>query len=283
MLSPHNENRTPPENPGRHRLAGLGRHRRLRTTATRIRGSAAAVLLLLAGAVSAATADSPTVRNVPDPAELLAERDEALDTTSRSEVRESPRTVPVARADAPSRQPAPAPEPEPEPEPETVLAAVEEPEPEPEPETPSVPAPIGGLGEHQLNHATTIVRVGQEMGLPEQAYVVALAAALQESYLEVYASPVVPESFSYAYDAVGFDHDSVGLFQQRPSMGWGTVADCMDPATSARIFYNALLMVPGWDTLPVTVAAQAVQISAFPDFYADDEPLARELVATILG
>jgi hypothetical protein len=62
-------------------------------------------------------------------------------------------------------------------------------------------------------------------------------------------------------------------------MGGGTVAECMDPATSARIFYNALMAMLGWDALPVTVAAQTVQVSAFPDYYADDEPLARELVA----
>ena len=121
------------------------------------------------------------------------------------------------------------------------------------------------------------------MGLPEQAYVVALATALQESHLRVYANWGVPESFNYTYDLVGQDHDSVGIFQQRPSMGWGSVADCMDPASSARIFYQALQQVPGWESMPVTVAAQSVQVSAFPDLYADDEWLARELVAAILG
>jgi hypothetical protein len=66
-------------------------------------------------------------------------------------------------------------------------------------------------------------------------------------------------------------------------MGWCSVADCMDPAVSARVFYQALAQVPGWESMPVTVAAQTVQVSAFPDYYADDEWLARELVAAILG
>jgi hypothetical protein len=132
-----------------------------------------------------------------------------------------------------------------------------------------------------MEHAATIVRVGQELGLPEHAYVVALATVLQESYLRVLASTAVPESHGYPNDGVGSDHDSVGLFQQRPSMGWGTVADCMDPATSARTFYAALQQVPNWQSLPVTVAAQAVQVSAFPDHYAKHEPLARQLVAAV--
>lgn len=132
-----------------------------------------------------------------------------------------------------------------------------------------------------MNHAATIVTVGQELGLPAQAYVVALATAMQESTLRVLASTAIPESYSNPYDGVGSDHDSVGLFQQRPSMGWGTVADCMDPATSARTFYVALQQVPGWQGLPITVAAQTVQVSAFPDHYAKHESLARELVAAL--
>jgi hypothetical protein len=134
-----------------------------------------------------------------------------------------------------------------------------------------------------MDHATTIVEVGQELGLPKQAYVVALATALQESKLLVYASWVYPESMEYPHDAIGSDHDSVGIFQQRPSMGWCSVEDCMDPAASARVFYRALADVPGWEDMPVTVAAQTVQVSAFPDHYADDEWLARDLVAAILG
>ena len=87
-----------------------------------------------------------------------------------------------------------------------------------------------------------------------------------------------PSSLNSPNDGSGNDHDSVGLFQQRPSMGWGTVEECMDPEYSARAFYRALKRVPGWRGMPVTVAAQAVQNSAYPNHYAKHEPLAREIV-----
>jgi len=166
-----------------------------------------------------------------------------------------------------------------EPEPE------KEPEPEPEadePDEPEIPEPVGGLNQRQMEHAAVIVRVGQEMGLPKYAYVIAIATALQESYLRVLASDRIPKSFNYDHDGSGNDHDSVGLFQQRPSMGWGTVKQCMDPEYSARVFYEALKRVPGWRGMPVTVAAQAVQKSAYPNHYAKHEPLAREIVNALI-
>jgi hypothetical protein len=143
------------------------------------------------------------------------------------------------------------------------------------------PKPVGGLNRRQMAHAATIVRVGQELGLPRRAYVVALATALQESNLKVLASTAIPKSHGYPNDGVGSDHDSVGLFQQRPSMGWGTVAECMDPVNSARSFYAGLRQVSGWRKLPITVAAQAVQVSAFPNHYAKHERLARKLVKAL--
>lgn len=78
------------------------------------------------------------------------------------------------------------------------------------------------------------------------------------------------------HEAVGSDHGSVGVFQQQWPW-WGTLADLMDPTKSAGKFYESLLEVPGWQSLPVTVAAQRVQRSAYPDAYADDEALARQL------
>jgi cell wall-associated NlpC family hydrolase len=78
-------------------------------------------------------------------------------------------------------------------------------------------------------------------------------------------------------DGMGSDHDSVGIEQQRPS--WGSVQDRMTPATAARFFFEHLLKIPGWEAMPVTVAAQHVQGSAFPDAYAKWEPLATQLVA----
>ena len=77
------------------------------------------------------------------------------------------------------------------------------------------------------------------------------------------------------------DRDSLGLFQQRPSQGWGTPAQVTDPIYSTTIFLDRLLQVPGWETMPVTVAAQTVQRSAFPNAYAKWEALAAELVAQI--
>lgn len=109
-------------------------------------------------------------------------------------------------------------------------------------------------------HAATIVRVGRELGVPQYGIVIALATAMQESTLR---------NLSWG------DRDSVGLFQQRPSSGWGTAADLQIPSHAARLFYvgrpgytRGLLGIPGWQSMTLTRAAQAVQISAYPDHYA---------------
>jgi hypothetical protein len=120
------------------------------------------------------------------------------------------------------------------------------------------------LNPEQAANAQTIVDVGARMGIPPQGRVVALATALQESTLV---------NVNHG-DAAG--PDSRGLFQQRAS--WGSEAQRMDPATSAALFYRALLAVPGWEALPVTVAAQRVQSSARPDAYAKWEAQARAIV-----
>jgi cell wall-associated NlpC family hydrolase len=109
--------------------------------------------------------------------------------------------------------------------------------------------------------------------------VIAVAAAMQESKLLVHANPRVPASLVLPHERVGSDHDSVGLFQQRG--GWGTARVRMDPTASARLFYEALLEIPGWERLPLTQAAQRVQVSAFPDAYARWEDDADELVEAI--
>lgn len=138
--------------------------------------------------------------------------------------------------------------------------------------------PVGALTQKQMDYAGIIVRVGQQLGMPSRGCVIAVATALQESYLQNLASWVVPGSLSYPNDGVGYDHDSIGLFQQRPSTGWGTVAEIMDPATSARKFYLVLAQVYGWQDMALAAAAQAVQVSAFPDAYARHEPLATMIV-----
>ncbi|MEI5672447.1 MULTISPECIES: peptidoglycan-binding domain-containing protein [unclassified Nocardioides] len=128
------------------------------------------------------------------------------------------------------------------------------------------------LSDEQKGHARTIIGVGKGAGVPEQGWVVALATAMQESTLV---------NVDYG------DRDSLGLFQQRTSQGWGTEAQILDPVLSTRAFYGVaahtpnpgLLDIAGWESMPVTEAAQAVQRSAYPDAYAKWETLARDIVA----
>jgi hypothetical protein len=105
---------------------------------------------------------------------------------------------------------------------------------------------------------------------------------LQESQLKNLASTVIPESYSYTQEGEGSDHDSVGLFQQRPSSGWGRVKDLMNPEYSATAFYKVLVTVPGWDRMALTYAAQAVQVSAYPEAYAKHEGRAQQIVDAIV-
>lgn len=130
------------------------------------------------------------------------------------------------------------------------------------------PAPLAGLDQTQMDNAFIVVEVGRQMQLPTRAYIVAIATALQESNLRNLANSDVPESMKLPHQGVGNDHDSVGIFQQRPSMGWGTVAQLMDPAQATARFYTRLVKVGGWADMSVTEAAQAVQRSAFPSAYA---------------
>ncbi len=156
------------------------------------------------------------------------------------------------------------------------------------PALPAGAAGVGGLSAAQLANADAVISEGRRRQVPVQAVVVALAVAAQESRFTVYANDGrggdlaffqlgVDASLSLPHEAVGTDHGSLGVFQQQWPW-WGTMRDLMDPARSAGKFYDALLQVPGWEQMPVTVAAQTVQRSAYPDAYADDEALARELL-----
>lgn len=131
------------------------------------------------------------------------------------------------------------------------------------------PVRVADLSKIQTHNAQRIADAGTAMHVPYRGQVIAIATALQESGLRVYANPKVPASMRLPHQAIGYDHDSVGLFQQRVPM-WGSAKSCMDPYSSAVKFYRRLLAIPGWHNLPVTVAAQAVQGSAYPDAYADD-------------
>ncbi len=147
---------------------------------------------------------------------------------------------------------------------------------------PAVPrGPVAGLDQAQTDNAVTIVDVVRRRGLPRRAMVVAVATAMQESDLRNVASTAVPESLGYPHQGVEVDYDSVGLFQQRASQGWGTVAQLMDPVYATSVFLDRLVEVPGWESMSVTAAAQAVQRSAFPDAYQKHQPLAEQVVAVL--
>jgi hypothetical protein len=130
-----------------------------------------------------------------------------------------------------------------------------------------------------MDNAVAIVDAGRQMGLPSRAFVVAIATALQESNLRILANPAVPGSLDHPNQGVGYDHDSIGLFQQRPN--WGNVDQLLDAHESARRFYAALIRIPGWEQMAVTYAAQAVQQSAFPDAYARQQSRAQQIVSAI--
>jgi hypothetical protein len=120
----------------------------------------------------------------------------------------------------------------------------------------------------QAANSTTIAVVGKRLGMPDHAVTVALAAALQESKLH---------NLPYG------DRDSLGLFQQRPSQGWGTSTEILTPSYAAAAFYRELKKVDGWEHLPITDAAQKVQRSGAPTAYAQWEPEARTLAVALTG
>ncbi|HEX6686217.1 MAG TPA: hypothetical protein VF062_25815 [Candidatus Limnocylindrales bacterium] len=154
--------------------------------------------------------------------------------------------------------------------------------PSPAPAPPKVLTPAAGLIELQMKNAATIVRVGQGLGLPRRALIIGVATAMQESNLYNTASNAIPESFDYPHEGASSDYDSVGLFQQRTSMGWGTVADLMRPEYQAEKFFSKLALLD-WASMSLTAAAQAVQVSAFPDAYAKHESRATTIVDAVLA
>jgi hypothetical protein len=152
------------------------------------------------------------------------------------------------------------------------------------------------LDHTQLSRAATIIEVGERTsGVGTNGVLVALMAAFAESDLRMLANTTAyPASANYPHDGNGSDHDSLGLFQMRPAAGWGSVAQLMDPTYQAAAFYGGadgpndgsprgLLDVPHWDALSLGEAAQAVEISAFPDRYAAFEPVTRSILTTLTG
>jgi hypothetical protein len=131
---------------------------------------------------------------------------------------------------------------------------------------------VGGLTvvltDEQARNATLISAIAIRRGMPAHAATIGLATALQESKL---------------YNLRGGDRDSLGLFQQRHSQGWGTRQQILDPVYATNAFYDALERVPGWETVAVTKAAQEVQHSGFPEAYAAYENDARALASALTG
>lgn len=124
------------------------------------------------------------------------------------------------------------------------------------------------LGTEQAENAALIAAMSVRRGMPARAASIALATAYQESKL---------------YNLESGDRDSLGLFQQRPSQGWGSRAQILDPYFATTAFYDALQKVDGYETMRITEAAQRVQRSGFPEAYADHEADARVLASALTG
>lgn len=180
----------------------------------------------------------------------------------------------------------------------------------------SVDGEPASLSQGQVVVVTAIADVANELNLGPEAMIIALTTALAESQAKNLAndgtfpyspakhsrmmSPgawrdaaaIVRTSLLLPNDGVGRDWDSLGPFQQRPSAGWGTVAELMDPVYAARAFFGGptgpnkgsprgLLDIPNWQSMGIAQAAQSVQISAFPDAYNRYIERAKSILATI--
>lgn len=150
------------------------------------------------------------------------------------------------------------------------------------------------LTPRQLSLARDYISVGKQLGVPRDGQIIAIMMALQESSLKMLANVNVPGSLNFLHDGVGSDHDSLGTAQQRPAAGWGSVEELMDAVYNVRAFYGGpsgpnrgsprgLLDIPGWQSMSKGQAAQAVQVSAFPELYARWEPEASAIVDALDG
>lgn len=137
---------------------------------------------------------------------------------------------------------------------------------------PSCEFVVSGMSEttttERAANASTIAWESVERGLAPRAATIAIATAIQESKLQ---------NINYG------DADSIGLFQQRPSQGWGTEEEILDPVYSTNAFYDALVEVDGWQDGVITEVAQTVQRSAFPTAYADHEAEGRVMASALTG
>lgn len=135
-------------------------------------------------------------------------------------------------------------------------------------ELPRVPMRVSDLDTEQRAIVEQIIAIGKQRQLPPRAWQVAIQAAMTESRIH---------NLHYG------DRDSLGIFQMRPSKGWGTVAQVTDPVYQINKFYDVLLTVPGWETQRPGDTAQDIERSAFPSRYHQWEPLAVTVINTIGG
>jgi len=178
--------------------------------------------------------------------------------------------APKLRVAKPAPAPTPAPAPVATPKPQPKVSEEDEQDSSQEKASTSETAakPVSGaitpLNDTRRANASVIVQVGRDLGIPDYGIVIALATAMQESSLR---------NINWG------DRDSVGLYQQRPSSGWGTVDQIMDPVYATKAFFGGpsnpnpgktrgLLDYSGWESMALTVAAQKVQRSAYPEAYA---------------
>lgn len=150
------------------------------------------------------------------------------------------------------------------------------------------------LDRRRLERAATVLSVGHTEQVGARAQLVALLAAYTESGLRNLSNAAAfPDTVNAPHDGDGHDHDSVGLFQMRPSAGWGRPSELMDPTWSARAFYGGaagphhgkpagLLDIAGWRSMSLGSAAQAVQYTAYPRRFRVDEPVAVEIARVLL-
>jgi len=140
--------------------------------------------------------------------------------------------------------------------------------PDPEGCTATVNGHTVVVSTEQAENAALIAAIGVRRGLPARAVSIALATAYQESKIS---------------NIEHGDRDSIGLFQQRPSQGWGTAEQILDPVFATNAFYDALVKIDGYESMRITEAAQKVQRSAFPEAYQDHAEDARALASALTG
>ncbi|MGH3513749.1 MAG: C40 family peptidase, partial [Pseudonocardiaceae bacterium] len=135
-------------------------------------------------------------------------------------------------------------------------------------EAPRVAVRVSDLDTEQRAIVEQIIAIGKQRRLPPRAWQIAIQAGMTESRLH---------NLHYG------DRDSLGIFQMRPSQGWGSVAQVTDPVYEINKFYDKLLMVPGWETQRPGDSAQDIERSAFPARYHQWEPLAVNVIGAVGG